>query len=34
MRIVRKYGPNNLENSSICFGTMQFGDGASERDSH
>ena len=34
MRIVRKYGPNNLENSSLCFGTMQFGDGASERDSH
>ena len=34
MGIVRKFGPNNLENSSLCFGTMQFGDGANERDSH
>ena len=34
MGIVRTFGPNNLENSSLCFGTMQFGDGANERDSH
>ena len=34
MKIIRKYGPNNLESSSLCFGTMQFGDGANERDSH
>ena len=33
MKIVRQYGPNNLQNSSLCFGTMQFGDGADERDS-
>ena len=33
MKIIRKYGPNNIENSSLCFGTMQFGDGADERDS-
>ncbi len=33
MKIIRKYGPNKIENSSLCFGTMQFGDGADERDS-
>ncbi|MDC1066497.1 aldo/keto reductase [Alphaproteobacteria bacterium] len=33
MKVIREYGPNNLENSSLCFGTMQFGDGADERDS-
>ena len=33
MKIIRQYGPNKLENSSLCFGTMQFGDGADERDS-
>ena len=33
MGILRKFGPNNIENSSLCFGTMQFGDGADERDS-
>ena len=34
MGVIRKYGPNNLESSSLCFGTMLFGDGANERDSH
>ena len=33
MKIIRQYGPNKLENSPLCFGTMQFGDGADERDS-
>ena len=33
MAIIRKYGPNEIENSSLCFGTMQFGDGADEKDS-
>ena len=33
MKVIREYGPNNIKNSSLCFGTMQFGDGASERDS-
>ena len=33
MKIIRQYGPNKIENSSLCFGTMQFGDGADERDS-
>ena len=33
MKIIRKYGPNKIENSPLCFGTMQFGDGADERDS-
>ena len=33
MTTSRKYGPNELESSSLCFGTMQFGDGASEKDS-
>ena len=33
MKIIRQYGPNKLENSLLCFGTMQFGDGADERDS-
>ena len=33
MKIIRQYGPNKLENSSLCFGTMQFGDGANEHDS-
>ena len=33
MKIIRQYGPNNLQNSPLCFGTMQFGDGADERDS-
>jgi len=33
MKIIRQYGPNEIENSSLCFGTMQFGDGADERDS-
>ena len=33
MKIIRQYGPNEIENSSLCFGTMQFGDGANERDS-
>ena len=33
MKIIRQYGPNKLENSSLCFGTMQFGGGADERDS-
>ena len=33
MGLIRKYGPNQLENSSLCFGTMQFGDGADEKDS-
>jgi aryl-alcohol dehydrogenase-like predicted oxidoreductase len=28
MKVIREYGPNNLKNSSLCFGTMQFGDGA------
>ena len=31
MTLVRKYGPNKLQNSSLCFGTMQFGDGADEK---
>ena len=26
MKIIRQYGPNKIENSSLCFGTMQFGD--------
>ena len=29
----RIYGPHNLTSSSLCFGTMQFGAGASETDS-
>tara|TARA_B100001142_G_scaffold321984_1_gene369541 strand:+ start:57 stop:1016 length:960 start_codon:yes stop_codon:yes gene_type:complete len=33
MKIVREFGPNNLKNSSLCFGTMQFGEGANEKDS-
>ena len=33
MKVIREYGHNNLKNSSLCFGTMQFGDGADERDS-
>ncbi len=33
MGIVRKFGPNSIKNSSLCFGTMQFGDGADEKDS-
>jgi len=33
MKIIREYGPNKLKNSPLCFGTMQFGDGADERDS-
>ena len=33
MAIIRKYGPNEIENSSLCYGTMQFGDGADEKDS-
>ena len=33
MALTRKYGPNELENSALCFGTMQFGDGADEKDS-
>jgi aryl-alcohol dehydrogenase-like predicted oxidoreductase len=33
MAIIRKYGPNEIENSSLCSGTMQFGDGADEKDS-
>ena len=33
MKMIREFGPNNLKNSSLCFGTMQFGDGANEKDS-
>ena len=33
MKVIRQYGPNKIENSPLCFGTMQFGDGADERDS-
>ena len=33
MKIAREFGPNNLKNSSLCFGTMQFGEGANEKDS-
>ena len=33
MKVIREYGPNNIKNSTLCFGTMQFGDGATERDS-
>ncbi len=29
----RKYGPRNIASSSLCFGTMQFGAGASSADS-
>ena len=29
----RIYGPYNCEASSLCFGTMQFGAGATEADS-
>ena len=27
------FGPHKLKNSSLCYGTMQFGDGANEKDS-
>ena len=27
------FGPNKLKNSSLCFGTMQFGEGANEKES-
>ena len=33
MKMIREFGPNNLKNSSLCFGTMQFGEGANEKDS-
>lgn len=33
MKIEMEFGPNKLKNSSLCFGTMQFGDGANEKDS-
>ena len=33
MKSEMKFGPNKLKNSSLCFGTMQFGDGANEKDS-
>ena len=26
------FGPNKLQNSSLCYGTMQFGDGANDQD--
>lgn len=31
--MIKTFGPNNLIPSKLCFGTMQFGDGASEKDS-
>ena len=31
--MIKTFGPNNLTPSKLCFGTMQFGDGASEKDS-
>ena len=33
MTSARIYGPHNLTSSALCFGTMQFGAGASETDS-
>ena len=27
------FGPHKLKNSSLCYGTMQFGDGANEKNS-
>ena len=27
--MIKTFGPNNLTPSKLCFGTMQFGDGAS-----
>ena len=33
MKIEMEFGPNKLKNSFLCFGTMQFGDGANEKDS-
>ena len=33
MTVSRRYGPHNLGASGLCFGTMQFGAGASETDS-
>lgn len=31
--MIKTFGPNNLTPSKLCFGTMQFGDGASAKDS-
>ena len=31
--MMKSFGPNNLTPSKLCFGTMQFGDGASAKDS-